>query len=108
MIAKIVLRRRQAQLDVMQAADYYFDEGGAELELRFIDAVSAAIARIGAQPGIGSPRYSAQLSFDGLRSWPVKRFPYLIFYVEREDQVDVLRVLHGQRDLPEWLSEPAS
>jgi len=106
MTAKAVLRRRQAQLDIMQAADYYFEEGGADLELRFIDAVSAAIARIGIQPGIGSPRYAAQLNFDGLRSWPVRRFPYLVFYIEREDQVDVLRALHGQRDLPEWLGEP--
>jgi len=33
----------------------------------------------------------------------VKRFPYLAFYVERADHVDVWRVLHGARDIPAWL-----
>lgn len=30
-------------------------------------------------------------------------FPPSDFYVEREDHVDVWRVLHGQRDIPAWL-----
>jgi toxin ParE1/3/4 len=29
----------------------------------------------------------------------VKRFPHLVFYFERQDHVDVARVLHGKRDL---------
>ena len=32
------------------------------------------------------------------------RFPYLIFYFERDDCVDVWRVLHGQRDIPAWMN----
>lgn len=28
---------------------------------------------------------------------------YLLFYLEREDCVDVIRVLHGARDIPEAL-----
>lgn len=31
---------------------------------------------------------------------------YLVFYVEREDEVDVWRILHSARDIPRWLSEP--
>jgi toxin ParE1/3/4 len=38
-----------------------------------------------------------------VRFWNLKRFPYLIFYVERESELDVWRVLHGQRDIPAWL-----
>lgn len=49
------------------------------------------------------PRYATRTNTPGLRFWQVKRFPYLIFYVEREDHVDVWRVLHGQRDIPAWL-----
>jgi hypothetical protein len=33
--------------------------------------------------------------------WP--RYPYLVFYVERSDHIDIWRVLHGQRDIPAWL-----
>jgi plasmid stabilization system protein ParE len=28
---------------------------------------------------------------------------YLLYYLEREDSVDVIRVLHGARDIPEAL-----
>ena len=44
----------------------------------------------------------------GLRSWPLTRHPYLVFYLERPDHIDVWRVLHGQRDIPAWLLEPDS
>ena len=29
-----------------------------------------------------------------------------VFYVEREADIDVWRVLHGARDIPAWLREP--
>ena len=32
--------------------------------------------------------------------------PYLVFYVERPDHIDVWRVLHSQRDIPAWMQEP--
>jgi toxin ParE1/3/4 len=36
-----------------------------------------------------------------LRVWPVPGFDrHLVFYVERADYIDVLRVLHGARDIP--------
>jgi toxin ParE1/3/4 len=31
------------------------------------------------------------------------RFPYLVFYLERADCIDVWRVLHAQRDIPSWM-----
>lgn len=30
-------------------------------------------------------------------------YPYLVFYVAGDDHVDVWRVLHAERDIPEWL-----
>ncbi|MBG9386667.1 type II toxin-antitoxin system RelE/ParE family toxin [Caenimonas aquaedulcis] len=100
MTAKAVVRRSQAQKDIQRAADHYFAEGGTALEVRFIDAMQAAIRKISAHPGIGSPRHSQTLSVPGLRAWRLTRFPYLVFYVEREDAIDVWRVLHEQRDIP--------
>lgn len=43
------------------------------------------------------------LNIPGLRFWPLTRFPYLVFYVERDDHIDIWRVLHEQRDIPAWL-----
>ena len=79
MTRKAVVRRSQAQKDIEQAADHYFAEGGTALELRFIDALHAAVTRIATNPGVGSPRYAAALAIPGLRLWRLTRLPYLIF-----------------------------
>ena len=100
MTRKAVVRRSQAQRDIEQAADYYFAEGGTALELRFIDALHAAVTRIATNPGVGSLRYAPVLAIPGLRFWRLTRFPYLIFYVEREEAIDIWRVLQEQRDIP--------
>ena len=39
-------------------------------------------------------------------AWPLRRYPYFVFYVEREDHLDVWRVLHAQRDIPAWMQDP--
>jgi toxin ParE1/3/4 len=55
-------------------------------------------------PGIGSPRYAEVSLVHGVRMLPVTGFEnYLLFYIEHEDCVDVIRLLHGARDLPEAL-----
>lgn len=69
----------------------------------FIDALELANAYIARHPGTGSPPYAHALSLPGLRSWPLTRYPYLVFFIERDDHIDVWRVLHGQRDIPAWL-----
>lgn len=58
-------------------------------------------------PDTGSPRYAHALNIPGLRCWPLTRYPYLVFFMEREDHIDVWRVLHGQRDIPAWLAGDA-
>ena len=52
-------------------------------------------------PGLGvRPRFSAQ-RFAGIRFLPASGFPnYLLFYRELADEIEVLRVLHGARNLP--------
>lgn len=32
--------------------------------------------------------------------WPCQRFPQMAFYVERDDDIALVRVLHGSRDTP--------
>jgi toxin ParE1/3/4 len=41
-----------------------------------------------------------------LRFWALRRYSYLVFYVERSDHVDIWRVLHSQRDIPAWMQDP--
>lgn len=103
MKAKAVVPREQARRDVDDAVAYYLGEHAASAALGFIDALEDAYAHIGRQPGSGSPRYAHALNLPGLRTWSLTAYPYLVFYVERPDHVDVWRVLHEQRDIPAWM-----
>jgi toxin ParE1/3/4 len=104
MTAKPVIPRAAAERDVEDALAYYLNQGARQAALGFIDALERAYGRIGANPASGSPRYAHELNLPGLRSWPLGRYPYVVFYVERDDHVDVWRVLHGQSDIPAWMS----
>jgi toxin ParE1/3/4 len=103
---KPVVLRRRAQQDVEEAVDYYRAESGAALAARFVAALEATIRAIAHHPSAGSPRYAHDLNLPGLRARLLRRFPYLVFYVERDDHIDLWRVLHAKRDIPTWMQGP--
>lgn len=103
---KPVVPREQARRDVDDAIGYYLAENADAAALGFIEALRKAYSHIGLHPATGSPRYAHELNLPGLRCWPLTRYPYLVFYVERADDIDVWRVLHEQRDIPAWMREP--
>ena len=106
MSGKQVVLRERAQRDIDGAVEHYLTKAGAAVALDFIDALEETHRQIGAQPATGSPRYAHELDIPGLRFRTVKRFPYLVFDVERAAEIDVWRVLHGARDIPAWMQEP--
>ncbi len=108
MKVKAVVPREQANRDVDEAIARYVGEGAARAALGFIDALERAYSHIGRHSATGSPRYAHELNLPGLLVWPLNRYPHLVFYVERPDHIDVWRVLHGQRDVPAWMSEPGN
>lgn len=103
MTIKPVIPRDHAIQDVEHAIDYYLEEGARQPASDLIDALKAAYRLIGLHPGIGSPRYGYELDICGLRGRSLEHFPYTVLYVERTDHIDVLRVLHQRRDIPELL-----
>lgn len=103
-LKKIVLRER-ADRDIDESLAYYLREAGDGVALSFIDQLQTVYRRVAAYPAAGSLRYAYELGFAGLRFIPLKRFPFLVFYVEGADQIDVLRVLHAERDIPPSLRE---
>ncbi len=100
---KAVLLRELTQRDVDEVIDHYLTAAHAKIALGFVAALEQAYSQIGRQPAAGSPRYAQALNLPGLRSWPLTRYPYLVFYVEHDDFIDVWRVLHQERDLPAWM-----
>lgn len=106
MTGKPVVPREQARRDVEDAVAHYLAEDAGSAALGFIDALEKAYVHLGRHPATGSPRYAHELNLPGLRFWPLTGHPYLIFYVEHPDHIDVWRVLHGQRDIPAWMHDP--
>jgi toxin ParE1/3/4 len=97
---KMLAVRPQALLEIEVAASYYEGEQ-AGLGGRFSDTVEAAFMKIQATPGIGSSRYGDLVP--GLQMYVLPTFPFLIFYLEHADRLEVVRILHAKRDLPQEL-----
>jgi len=104
--SKPVVPREVANRDIDEAVEHYLDEGSEKAAAGFIDALERAYKHIARHPATGALRYAQELDLPGLRSWSLRRYPYLVFYVAHTDQIDVWRILHSQRDIPAWLREP--
>lgn len=103
MNGKLVVRRAVVDEDIERYVDDYAAESIATAD-RFIDELKKNFDLISKSPRIGSPRYSHELNIPGLRFQKVGRFPYLSFYIEQEDYIDVWRVLHEHSDIPDQLN----
>ena len=104
-MVKPVVPRELANRDVDEAIAHYLREADEQVALSFVDALERAFRHIGRHPASGSSRYALELKLPGLRTWPLGRFPHVVFYVEGKECIDVWRVLHGARDIPAWMRE---
>jgi toxin ParE1/3/4 len=96
---KTVVRRRRANDDIESAILFYLNEAGAEIAFAFADRLEEAVSKISRQPAASTQRFGHELQIPDLRQWQMRRFPYLIFYVEKEKQIEVVRVLHTSVDI---------
>lgn len=94
---KRVQVRPRADRDIDLAIAHLLEDSPTAAR-QFLRELEAAMRRIAERPATGSPRYAHVLK--GVRFWPLRRFRYLVFYLQRSAYVDVIRVLHGSRDLP--------
>ena len=95
--------RPKARRDIAEIADYIAAEnlGAAD---RFIDEMSEAFSKLALMPHMGSARRFRRQSLRGLRLWRVPHFEkYLIIYQPEESAVEVIRVLHGARNIERLL-----
>ena len=97
------LRRAPARRVRLPAIAYYLKEHAGQAALGFVKALEDAYAFLSRHPEAGASRYAYELDIPELAVAPV---PYLIFYMEQADHIDVWRVLHGRRDVPALMREP--
>ena len=102
---KLVIPRQQAEQDVDDIVAHYVAENAQDAALGFIDELERAYDHIGHYSASGSPRYAHELNLPGVRYWSLKTYPYLIFYFDKSDCIDVWRVLHAERDIPSWMRD---
>jgi toxin ParE1/3/4 len=89
----------EARADLDAIWLYVAERGGTETADRLIDAIIERFPRLASIPGMGVAREDFA---PGLRSFPVG--DYLTFYRRTTGRIDIVRVLHGRRDLPRFFS----
>lgn len=96
--------------DLTQQVDWYRDEAGPAVSLRFVDAIEATLLSLMDQPGMGRARFRNWPELDGVHSFRVRRpfHRFLIFYRFDDNTLFAERLIYGGRDLPGRLLERSS
>ena len=93
------VKHRLAKRDALQIF-VYTGEHSLDAAERFLNALNDDIAKLVDMPGVGSLREFANPKLADIRSWPITGFRnYLIFYRTTRSELQVLRILHGARDI---------
>ncbi len=94
-----VSRNPEARHDLVEIADY-ISNNNVDAAMRFLDRMEDTIAFLAANPHIGQTYFPTKESIPALRVWPIDGFRnHLIFFRPNDDGIEIVRVLHGARDL---------
>ena len=83
---------RGAELDLLEAARFYRQEGGPKLASRFLDEFTRAVELLVEFPGLGTP------SDEVRRVHILQSFPYSVIYRKEGEGIRVLVVRSQYRD----------
>lgn len=79
----------------LEEIEGYISGDNPDAAARLIQKIREKCAFLSIHPGVGADRSDLR---PGLRGFPVGN--YLIFYRPARDGIEVIRVLHGARDVP--------
>jgi len=72
---------------------------------RLLDRIESTHELISSSPKLGQVFKTTNPRLSGMRWFPVKDFPkHLIFYIESETQITIVRVLHKAQDISSILT----
>jgi toxin ParE1/3/4 len=90
--------------DIQEQADWYEQRSSYALARRWEHAVTAALIRIEKNPRSGARCGFRTAELQGILRMPIAGFPrHLIFYRVEKEEIRILRVVHGARDLESLL-----
>lgn len=93
----------QAETDFDAALDTYLAEAGPIVAYRFSEVVDSALQRVLDHPELGTDPHARFIRDERLRGVSLKGFPYSIFYLVEAETIEIVRVLHERRDIPQHL-----
>jgi toxin ParE1/3/4 len=94
-----IVRRPQAESDLVELY-VRIGRGSVRAADRFLAAVDRACETLAQMPELGSRPESRRLARTGVRLWSIRGFKrYVIIYRPLDDGIEVLRVVHGARNL---------
>jgi toxin ParE1/3/4 len=98
--------RPAAGRDLDAQTEYIADGSGLDAALRFNRAAEQSFNLIGRYPAIGARVPYRNPLFAGVRMLRIKSFPnHLIFYRPLPNGAEVIRVIHGARDIEKLFEE---
>lgn len=102
-----VLKREAAKHDLVAQWLWYAEHSNTEVADRFLRAVEDTLSLLSAQPGSGLSFRVGRPELVGMRRFPVADGfdKILLFYFPLPNGVDLVRVIHGSRDLERFLVE---
>jgi toxin ParE1/3/4 len=102
---KRIIKRAAAYRDLDALAEF-IGQDSPHAAIRFLEAADKAFELLLNMPGMGSLWQSSKPDFAGLRVWPIRGFEYhLIFYRTCDDGIEIVRVLHGARDIDRFFPQ---
>ena len=94
-----VFRRPRARADLLEIAEYIARDN-LPASSRFLDVAEACFRTLARFPEMGALAHFDSPHLLGLRRSRIKGFEnYLVFYRPTESGVEIIRVLHGARDI---------
>jgi toxin ParE1/3/4 len=99
------VRPPRFQRDIIDIATYIAQDSLSASD-RFVAAVERTVARLAEHPFAGTPYPLTHPDLADIRTVAVTRFRrYLIFYRVIDGEVQLVRLVHGARDIPTLLAE---
>jgi toxin ParE1/3/4 len=105
-MSRAIVKLPQAEADLIGCYAYLGESATIRTADRFLDAAERTLAVLAKSPGIGAAHKTKKRELSGLRSLPVSKFKkYVLFYHTFDDRIELVRVLHGARDIRRILGD---
>ena len=102
-----VRKREAAKRDLIAQWLWYAENANIETADRFLSAADSTAMMLAGQPESGIQIFVRKPELQGIRRFPVTDGfeKILLFYFPLQDGIDLVRVVHGNRDLERLFGE---